>query len=527
MTTIRLFSLLLTLILSLSVHAMEQKPTDATLMKHKGDVFYQAGRFSEALEYYTQGLDLAESEEDTRLYSACLGNIGNVYASIADYDRGLHYFMRGYEVAVKEKDPERQYQFLTNIVAIYCLKKDVKSAKAFFKQMMALPVKDTESKTYYSLYNQGVIAQAEDDIKMAEFYHRQALEYAKSRQMSPLYILAQYEELGNMALTQNNGQKAIEYFKECNALAPQINNFSQTAKVHEGLSKAYTMLGLADSAAHHKELYEALSDSAFNQSQFYIANNKLFTYENTANKRQIDSLMLRNKSLLLVIGLIVALLAALAVFTWLLRAKNKKLVSAQSLLISKNEELMKTARQNKHLLEQYVDAIGEAKAEQPQAQPEQPQEPAAESTAEAETATAAISEKEERTNAMLSEEQANRLLNKINKVMADVSIISQSDFSLNALSQMVGSNTKYVSWVINETYGKNFRLYLSEYRIREACRRLSDQEHYGNVTLQAIYEELGYNSAASFIQAFKKVNGMTPSTYLKLMRENNPDSPDA
>lgn len=36
------------------------------------------------------------------------------------------------------------------------------------------------------------------------------------------------------------------------------------------------------------------------------------------------------------------------------------------------------------------------------------------------------------------------------------------------------------------------------------------------MTIQAIYEELGYNSAASFIQAFKKVNGMTPSVYQKL-----------
>ena len=69
---------------------------------------------------------------------------------------------------------------------------------------------------------------------------------------------------------------------------------------------------------------------------------------------------------------------------------------------------------------------------------------------------------------------------------------------------------------------ENFRQFLSEYRICEACRRLSDKEHYGNMTLQAIYEELGYNSVASFIQAFKKVNGMTPSTYQRLMA-NKPD----
>lgn len=70
--------------------------------------------------------------------------------------------------------------------------------------------------------------------------------------------------------------------------------------------------------------------------------------------------------------------------------------------------------------------------------------------------------------------------------------------------------------VINETYGKNFKTYLNEFRIREACRRLTDTEHYGNMTIQAIYQELGYKTAASFINAFRKVNGVTPSQYQKL-----------
>ena len=116
----------------------------------------------------------------------------------------------------------------------------------------------------------------------------------------------------------------------------------------------------------------------------------------------------------------------------------------------------------------------------------------------------------------LSEEQVTRLLEKVNSVLEDVSVISRDDFSLAMLAKMVGSNTKYVSMVINDTYGKNFKTYLNEFRIREACRRLSDTQHYGNMTIQAIYEELGYKTASSFVKAFRKINGMTPSQYQKL-----------
>lgn len=122
-------------------------------------------------------------------------------------------------------------------------------------------------------------------------------------------------------------------------------------------------------------------------------------------------------------------------------------------------------------------------------------------------------------NSGLSDEQSTRLLEKVNSVLEDVNVISRDDFSLAMLAKMVESNTKYVSMVINETYGKNFKTYLNEYRIREACRRLADEETYGNMTIQAIYEQLGYKTATSFVNAFRKINGMTPSQYQKLAKE--------
>ncbi len=85
-----------------------------------------------------------------------------------------------------------------------------------------------------------------------------------------------------------------------------------------------------------------------------------------------------------------------------------------------------------------------------------------------------------------------------------------------ACKKTVKSNTKYVSFVINETYGKSFKTYLNEYRIAEACRRLVDQDNYGNFTIRAIHQELGFKTAASFVAAFRKVIGMTPSEYKKM-----------
>lgn len=60
--------------------------------------------------------------------------------------------------------------------------------------------------------------------------------------------------------------------------------------------------------------------------------------------------------------------------------------------------------------------------------------------------------------------------------------------------------------------------------MREASKILDNHETYGNYTIQAVGEEVGYKSSTSFIQAFKKLVGMTPSVYQKLAIQRTKDT---
>lgn len=258
-----------------------------------------------------------------------------------------------------------------------------------------------------------------------------------------------------------------------------------------------------------------MSDSIFNISQFNLANGKLFEYENKENKARIDSLTSQNYIQLFVILVFVVFAMAVTLLYVALRRKARNLQEAQKMLVSKNEELMASDSHSRQLLKRYVEAMDKQKIQTGTEIPDNGM------MQDADSGTESIEEHEDQRMGLgLSEELRNRLLNSITMILDDVSVISNSDFNLSMLAEKVGSNTKYVSWIINDVYGKNFKTVLNEYRIREACRRLTDKDHYGNMTIQAIYEELGYNSAASFIQAFKKVNGMTPSVYQKLKSGN-------
>lgn len=106
-----------------------------------------------------------------------------------------------------------------------------------------------------------------------------------------------------------------------------------------------------------------------------------------------------------------------------------------------------------------------------------------------------------------------QLLERIEAVLDDAGQVYSPDFSLDTLARLADSNYKYVSQAINEAYGKSFKTLLNELRIREACRRLSDAATYGNLTIEAISEGVGFKSRSNFAVMFKRVTGLSPSQF--------------
>ena len=128
-------------------------------------------------------------------------------------------------------------------------------------------------------------------------------------------------------------------------------------------------------------------------------------------------------------------------------------------------------------------------------------------------------EKQAAYRSLIRPELADELYDKILDIIVMQKKYKDVNYSAKQLAKDLKTNTRYLSAVVNSRFGQNYSSLLNEYRIREACRRLADAEHYGNVTIQAIYEQLGYSSASGFINAFRNVNGMTPSAYMKLARQ--------
>ena len=117
----------------------------------------------------------------------------------------------------------------------------------------------------------------------------------------------------------------------------------------------------------------------------------------------------------------------------------------------------------------------------------------------------------------MTDSEKDDLRHRIIMIMESSPEVYAPDFTLDRLSDLVDGKRYQVSQVINEHYGKGFSLLLAEYRVKEACRRMSDGQHH-HLTIEAIAESVGFKSRSNFVSNFKRITGMTPSTFQRMSK---------
>lgn len=92
---------------------------------------------------------------------------------------------------------------------------------------------------------------------------------------------------------------------------------------------------------------------------------------------------------------------------------------------------------------------------------------------------------------------------------------TNSNLTLNDFAIKLKTNSNYLSKIINHYKNKNFSNYLKDLRIAYAIEILDKNERIRKYTIKAIANEVGFNTAESFANAFYKKTGFKPSYYIK------------
>lgn len=86
------------------------------------------------------------------------------------------------------------------------------------------------------------------------------------------------------------------------------------------------------------------------------------------------------------------------------------------------------------------------------------------------------------------------------------------DYSAKMLAEELGTNTRYISAVVNVKFHMNYTSFVNKFRIEEAMTLLVDKR-YQDLNMEDISDMVGFANRQSFYASFYKINGMTPRDY--------------
>ncbi len=97
------------------------------------------------------------------------------------------------------------------------------------------------------------------------------------------------------------------------------------------------------------------------------------------------------------------------------------------------------------------------------------------------------------------------------KIQEYIKLHFAEDIMLGDMAKFLGLTPTYCSSLFKQlSGGTTFKTYLNDYRVKIACEMLA---HNQELKIVELYNQVGFNSANSFIRAFSKKMNMTPKAY--------------
>lgn len=123
-------------------------------------------------------------------------------------------------------------------------------------------------------------------------------------------------------------------------------------------------------------------------------------------------------------------------------------------------------------------------------------------------------EKNAHYRSLIRAELADELYEKILALVVIEKRYRNKDFSAKELAKELGTNTRYISAVINSRFKTNFSGIVNEYRIKEALHYMTDKR-YSDLTIEEIGTAVGFANRQSFYSSFYRIMQETPNSYRK------------
>lgn len=487
---------------------------DASFYLERGDASYGKMDYTSALENYVKGLRICELKDEKRDVAVFYKNIGNIYCLFEDLERGGMYYKTGLDYCRKYGDKTTEMKILINLTGISTFMNRVDEARGYYNEFVKLGDSGDDVIRFMGKYNYGLILLKDKKYREAADIYHSLVKQSSADGIAQLYECSAYQQIYRAYLGLGKKDSALYYMKKCEAAAKENNMQYRFIELQKDISKYYETAGDMRLSQEYKSRYLTMKDSIYNMREFDVVKHAQFLYEMDKVEKEISGLQTEKDEFKRIvtlqrtlIGVVLFVMLAVSVFLIILYKQKKDLNESYSKLYAVNRKFVENQESMKQRISEYKDRIREQDDEIKRLD---------------KTQASNTDEPVKYQSSGLNDTHKQALVEAITDVMERRMAFCDDDFSLDKLADSVGSNSKYVSQVINDTYGKNFSNFVNEYRVNLASMRLADIKNYGNYTIRAVAESVGFKSYSTFNNVFRKITGITPSMYQKMaMKDEN------
>lgn len=457
--------------------------------------------YQKAFESIMLARDIADNlhQNEPKIYLLA----GNIYQTMSEQNRDNRLMRRAYTyyykalmMALDSRDQSSVDICFSNLLTSAHSLDSINGVEKAWKVYSSLPVEKQNVRRIYNheayrmyllwhkkLYSQA-IAVAEKLIRVTPATGEYVRLLVNAWLIKARLLYAQGDRMG-----------ALQSLNAPARLARQFSMKDAMLEIYGLKAQILKSDGRSAEASDNYEKYLALKDSLYISRQLSNIDEMQFGYDLKKKDENLRTATAQRQLLMVISVALMAIALMLVVMLLVIKAKNRKLRESNRQLYLKSVAQLKSDANERILTHKYEQEI---------------------SNLQKNMSVDSEQGRQRYKGSGLSENDKGLVLAQIKKVMENVDEFCSPDFSVARLSSLAGYKQKEISEVIHDFYNCNFNVFLNEYRIREACRRVVENNEFTRLTIQGMANSVGFRSRSAFIAAFKRFAGLTPSEYIRL-----------
>lgn len=482
-----------------SLYMKAQKPSEKIkCLVLSSELYHHAGELKKAICYSENAHSVINQINDPEWMAVVTRLLARQYRQVGLYERSKKYIVKGLQASGQIVDFHKRSEaagLLNQEMAFYEMEmgnfpnaiRNIESSLKYFGKINSQNGNRTAAASYQLL---GDVYFKLNDYTVSEDYYRKA-ESLLNNGSCTLGLV--YNGLGGIRLKQKNWKDAELYLKKAEKIADTSRSLKLKKAVYSNINDYYEGIGDNFKASLYAVKYIRAYDSIAARNQSFAIKD----FENPkgkANKKNAQMNGVKNAAIVILSISLVGLFIFIRRKQKKQRSKLRNIIRTQFNMIGNRTHYPLKQSGDFEFSNIFVEEIDEKDSETDR----------------------------RRNDSLMTPETESKLL----ELLEDFEkgdLYNNKGMSLSFLAGELNTNTKYLSYVINQHKNADFKTYVNRLRINYIVDKLINDEKYRQYKISILADECGFSSHSKFAAVFKAVTDHSPSAYIKYL-DNEPGS---